>query len=207
MVISWDLSPSSAKNTTERLTSAAVSMGTTFPHVADGSLLAPRQTSVEGLAHRIAVRRPGSTPVCRLDDWGLLPFADFIDDSGVFTAAPLGGSSSGARIERSGLRIKSFENPYAASSMAKIALSGWLIGSPPTRLTIDVTVPSASASTQAARCSKPRYGSPGSSTHPDAAPVHSGSDGMVSEGGCSISSAGGWCSAKYPGGTADSPTT
>lgn len=61
-------------------------------------------------------------------------------------------------------------------------VSGWLIGSTPTRLTIDVMVPSASASTQAARCSNPRYGNPGSSTHPDAAPVHSGSDGVVSEG-------------------------
>ena len=36
------------------------------------------------------------------------------------------------------------------------------------------------------------YGRPGSSTQPDAAPQHSGSDGMVSDGGCSISSAGGW---------------
>ena len=27
---------------------------------------------------------------------------------------------------------------------------------------------------------------------PDAAPVHSGNDGMVSEGGCSMSRAGGW---------------
>jgi hypothetical protein len=49
-----------------------------------------------------------------------------------------------------------FEKPYAASSMAKMAVSGWLIGSTPTRLTIDVTVPSASASTHAARCSRPR---------------------------------------------------
>src|SRR6185503_16401310 len=38
MVISCDLSPSSATNTTERLTSAAVSMGTTFRHVADGPI-------------------------------------------------------------------------------------------------------------------------------------------------------------------------
>jgi hypothetical protein len=45
---------------------------------------------------------------------------------------------------------------YAASSIAKIAVSGWLIGSTPTRLTIEVMVPSASASTQAARCSSPR---------------------------------------------------
>src|ERR671918_1779459 len=30
---------------------------------------------------------------------------------------------------------------------------------------------------------------------------------MVSDGGCNISSAGGWWSAKYPGGIADSPTT
>ncbi len=47
-------------------------------------------------------------------------------------------------------------NAYAASSMAKIAVSGWLIGSTPTRLTIEVIVPSASASTQAARCSSPK---------------------------------------------------
>ena len=80
---------------------------------------------------------------------------------------------------------------YAASSIASIAVSGWLMGSTPTRLTIDVMVPSASASTHAARCSNPRYGNPGSSTHPDAAPVHSGNDGVVSDGGCSISNAGG----------------
>src|SRR5262249_35991121 len=124
MVINCDLSPSSATNTTERLTSAAVSMKTTFRHVADGSIARARQTSVEGLAHRVAVRRPGCAPVCRHDDWGLLPFADFIDDSGHFVATPAGGPSSAARIERSGQRIKSFENPYAASSMAKIAVSG-----------------------------------------------------------------------------------
>ena len=47
-------------------------------------------------------------------------------------------------------------NTYAASSMAKIAVSGWLIGSTPTRLTIEVIVPSASASTHAARCSSPK---------------------------------------------------
>ena len=41
---------------------------------------------------------------------------------------------------------------YAARSIARMAVSGWLIGSMPTRLTIPVTVPSASASTQAARC-------------------------------------------------------
>ena len=82
-------------------------------------------------------------------------------------------------------------NAYAASSIAKIAVSGWLMGSTPTRLTIDVIVPSASASTQAARCSSPRYGKPGSNTHPEAAPLHSGSDGVVSDGGWSISNAGG----------------
>ena len=37
--------------------------------------------------------------------------------------------------------------------------------------------------------------------------MHSGSDGVVSEGGCSISSAGGCFSAKWPGPTAPSPTT
>src|ERR1700756_2670893 len=88
-----------------------------------------------------------------------------------------------------------------------MALSGWLIGSTPTRLTIEVTVPSPSAATQAARCSSPRCGNPGSSTHPDAAPAHSGSDGTVSDGGCSIIRAGGVWSAKYPGASAVSPTT
>src|ERR1700757_2793479 len=95
----------------------------------------------------------------------------------------------------------------AASSIARIAVSGWLIGSTPTRLTIEVTVPSASASTHAARCSSPRCGNPGSSTHPDAAPAHSGSDETVSAGGCSIIRAGGVWSAKYPGERAVSPTT
>src|SRR6476619_578316 len=216
MVISCDLSPSSATNTTERLTSAAVSMRTTFRHVADRPIAhdpsdfgrrsrPPLCGSPAGLA--LLVLLACALPVCRLDDWGLLPFADIIDDSGDCAELPLGDASSGSRIEHSGKRIKSFENPYAASSMARIAVSGWLIGSTPTRLTIDVTVPSASASTQAARCSRPRCGSPGSSTQPDAAPVHSGSDGMVSDAGCGISSAGGRCSAKWPGGTADSPTT
>src|SRR5690349_12305123 len=150
MVINCDLSPSSATNTTERLTSAAVSMGTTSRHVADGSIARnpsdfgrrsrpPQCGSSAGLRHYCFSRaRP---PVCRLDDWGLLPFADFVDDSGGFGAAPLGKRVSGARIERSGRRIKWFENPYAASSIAKMAVSGWLMGSTPTRLTIDVTVP------------------------------------------------------------------
>ena len=62
------------------------------------------------------------------------------------------GGSSGTRI----FRFDCSELPYAASSIARIAVSGWLIGSTPTRLTIDVMVPSASASTQAARCSNPR---------------------------------------------------
>jgi hypothetical protein len=76
--------------------------------------------------------------------------------AGRAAGAPPGAGSPGTGIERSWQRIKSFENPYAASSMAKMAVSGWLIGSTPTRLTIDVTVPSASASTHAARCSRPR---------------------------------------------------
>ena len=88
-----------------------------------------------------------------------------------------------------------------------MAVSGWLIGSTPTRLIMLVTVPSASASTHAARCSSPRWGRPGSRTHPEAAPEHSGSDGVVSEGGCSIINAGGCLPAKCPGSTADSPTT
>ena len=70
-----------------------------------------------------------------------------------------------------------------------------------------VIVPSASASTQAARCSSPRWGRPGSSRQPEAAPVHSGSEGVVSDGGCSRIRAGGCLSAKWPGGIAVSPTT
>ena len=31
--------------------------------------------------HPDTVRRPGFTPVCRHDDWGLLPFADEINDN------------------------------------------------------------------------------------------------------------------------------
>ena len=45
-----------------------------------------------------------------------------------------------------------------------------------------VTVPSGLVSAQAARCYLPRCGIPGSSTHPDAAPAHSGNDGRVSDG-------------------------
>jgi hypothetical protein len=37
----------------------AVSIETTFRRVANGSMLIARQASVEGLAHRFAVRRPG----------------------------------------------------------------------------------------------------------------------------------------------------
>ena len=80
------------------------------------------------------VRRPGYSPACRLDDSGLLRFA----------------------IRRFDGQTDPSEFPYAASSIARIAVSGWLIGSTPTRLTMDVMVPSASASTQAARCSNPR---------------------------------------------------
>jgi hypothetical protein len=43
-------------------------------------------------------------------------------------------------------------------------------------------VPSGLVSAQAARCYRPRCGIPGSSTHPDAAPAHSGNDGRVSDG-------------------------
>src|SRR4051812_7008992 len=82
IVISWDLSPNSATKTTERLTRVAVSIETTFRRDADGPDNSARQASVEGLAHRVAVRRPGCAPVCRHDDWGLLPFADIVDDSG-----------------------------------------------------------------------------------------------------------------------------
>src|SRR6478752_4306663 len=83
MVISCDLSPSSATNTTERLTSAAVSMGTTFRHVADRPIAhdpsdfgrrsrPPLCGSPAGLA--LLVLLACALPVCRLDDWGLLPF-------------------------------------------------------------------------------------------------------------------------------------
>lgn len=68
------------------------------------------------------------------------------------------GSAAGLLTvcRRDGGRTKMFEFPYAASSMARIAVSGWLMGSTPTRLTMEVMVPSASASTHAARCSSPR---------------------------------------------------
>jgi hypothetical protein len=65
---------------------------------------------------------------------------------------PPGDRSLGWAGPLAGLRGR----PYAASSMARMAVSGWLIGSTPTRLTMDVMVPSASASTHAARCSNPR---------------------------------------------------
>src|SRR5215208_4905828 len=97
MVISCDLSPSSATNTTERPTRAAVSMGTTFRHVADGPNACepsdfgrrsrpPRCGSPAGLAHLVLLAC--ALPVCRLDDWGLLPFADVIDDSGLWGGPP-----------------------------------------------------------------------------------------------------------------------
>src|SRR5262249_14522870 len=62
--------------TTPRLSSVAVSMEATFRHVVGDHLV--HRTSVEGLAHRPlgTVRRPGCAPVCRLDDSGLLPFAN-----------------------------------------------------------------------------------------------------------------------------------
>src|SRR5215207_3545472 len=96
MVISWDLSPSSATKTTERLTSAAVSIETTFRRVADGPNARPSDFgrrsrppqcgSPAGLAHLVLLAC--ALPVCRLDDWGLLPFADSIDHSGVSTSPP-----------------------------------------------------------------------------------------------------------------------
>ena len=194
MVISCDLSPSSATNTTARLTRVAVSidddLSTRRRRV---EMLTARQASVEGLAHRLlrfagrALRQYVDTTIGGYSPSLTTPtIAADVDDHA--------SSPQRVRVPESsvqGSRINCFENPYAARSMAKIAVSGWLIGSTPTRLTIDVTVPSASASTHAARCSRPRWGRPGSSTQPDAAPEHSGSDGMVSDGGCSIRSAGG----------------
>src|SRR5271166_939 len=79
MVMSWDLSPSSARKTTPRLSSVAASMRATFRHVVGAVWDDPvHRTSVEGLAHRSLepVRQPGCAPVCRLDDSGLLPFAN-----------------------------------------------------------------------------------------------------------------------------------
>ena len=70
---------------------------------------------------------------------------------------PRSTRSSSQKVRPAVLRPASdCRTSYAASSIAKIAVSGWLIGSTPTLLTIEVMVPSASASTQAARCSSPR---------------------------------------------------
>ncbi len=87
----------------------------------------------------------------------------------------------------------------AAQSVASTAMSGSSTGSTPTRLMSRVTVPSASASTQLARWSSPRCGTPGRSSAPDAAPAHSGVDGVVSDGGWRTSSAAGWGVARSPG--------
>ena len=65
-------------------------------------------------------------------------------------------SRAGPPATRRAHQLRGEPTSYAASSMAKIAVSGWLIGSTPTLLTMPVIVPSASASTHAARCSRPR---------------------------------------------------
>jgi hypothetical protein len=68
------LSPSSATNTTDRLTSAAVSMETTFRHVADGPIARdppdfgrrsrpPHCGSPAGLCASMSTRRLGATPL------------------------------------------------------------------------------------------------------------------------------------------------
>jgi hypothetical protein len=102
-----------------------------------------RRTSVEG-----------SRPPVRVDRFAGRAIRQYVDSA--VRGAPGRRQNSDARITRLGDRTNSFQFPYAARSMARIAVSGWLIGSTPTRLTMDVMVPSASASTQAARCSKPR---------------------------------------------------
>jgi hypothetical protein len=76
--------------------------------------------------------------------------------------------------------------------MARTAVSTSSFGSIPARVTMLITVPDRSASTQPARCASPRYGSPGSRTQPEATSSTSGSDGLVSDGGCSTKSPGGW---------------
>ena len=62
-MISWDLSPSSATNTTARLTRIKVNTGQTFRRSADRSIRVTGQALAEGLAHhtlcRSVVRRPG----------------------------------------------------------------------------------------------------------------------------------------------------
>src|SRR6476620_4907684 len=90
--------------------------------------------------------------------------------------------------------------------MASTAVSGSSAGFTPTLLTSRVTVPSRSASTQAARWSRPRWGRPGSSTQPEATSSYSGNVGRISVGGCRTISPGGWCAANCPGSTALSPT-
>ena len=60
------------------------------------------------------------------------------------------------------------QRDQAASSMASAAVSALPCGSMPTLLTRWVTVPSTSASTQAARWSRPRCGRPGRNTQPEA---------------------------------------
>src|SRR6516165_359066 len=74
--MSWDRSPSSPTKTTPRLSSVAASMGDDLSTRRRRPL--GHRTPVEGLAHRpgAPVRRPGCAPVCRLDDSGLLPFAN-----------------------------------------------------------------------------------------------------------------------------------
>src|SRR5581483_7479465 len=60
--MSCDLSGSSARKTTPKLMPIAVSMWDLSTH------------GVEGLAHRGCGSPAGLAPVCRHDDWGLLPF-------------------------------------------------------------------------------------------------------------------------------------
>src|ERR1700740_2714181 len=84
MVISWDRSPSSARKTTPRVSSVAASMETTFRRVVDDSAVIEHRSKVSPTDPFGPVRRPGYAPVCRLDDSGLLPFANVLRLAGHF---------------------------------------------------------------------------------------------------------------------------
>ena len=96
----------------------------------------------------IRTRRSASNQYVDTGDWGLLPFV------AAHVSAPETNWQSAQQVWES--ELIAYRGRHEARSMAKTAVSGSLIGSMPTRLIMETTVPSGSASTHAARCSKPR---------------------------------------------------
>ena len=130
---------------------------------------------------RVTGRRGcGRGPVCRLPDWRLLPFvvatlpAPALPAQFGVAEIALRTISLAILPSKVGLTLRGRQHRHNRG----VGIADRIHADPTVHR--GVTVPSGLVSAQAARCSRPRCGIPGSSTHPDAAPAHSGNDGRVS---------------------------